>query len=107
MRRRMILGMAVAVSLAVSAHPAYSQLKIFVETAPIQESEPGALWVSADFSGALKSSILKFATGIQLVSDMESADVILRHTATQRRRAESTAKRLLVGRGAAARASAS
>ena len=94
-----LLGTALAV-------PASSQIKVFVEPAEIREAEPGALWIEADFSGPLKSSIGKFVPQVQLVANAEAATVVLQHTATERSRGESTAKRVLVGRGVAARASA-
>ncbi len=97
---------AVLVLGAVWAVPASSQLKVFVEPAKVEASEPGALWISADFSGELKSSIGKFVPQVQLVASAEAAVAVLRHTATERSRGESTAKRVFVGRGMAARASA-
>ena len=86
--------------------PASSQIKIFVEPAEIKDTVSDQLWIPADFSGELKSSIIKFVPAVQLVADKESANLVLRHTATERSRGESTAKRVFVGRGAAARASA-
>ena len=91
---------------AVLAVPASSQLRIFVEPAEVEEGVPGALWIQADFSGELKASISKFVSQAQLVANAEAATVVLRHTGAERSRAESTAKRVFVGRGAAARASA-
>ena len=98
--------LAVLVLGAGLAVPASSQLKVFVEPAEVEESEPGALWIQSDFSGPLKSSIAKFVPQVQLVANAEAATVVLRHTATERSRGESTAKRVFVGRGIAARASA-
>ncbi len=67
---------------------------------------PDALWVPANFSGELKASVGQFVPQVQLVADADDANLVLRHTATERSRGQSTAKRLLVGRGASARASA-
>ena len=100
------LKLIVLVATSTVLFPAVAQLKIFVETPAIAESEPGALWISADFSGALKTSIIKFVPGAELVTNRDSANVVLMHTATERSRGESTAKRVFVGRGVAARASA-
>ncbi len=97
---------AALLAALVVAGPASAQLKIFVEKAVMAQSGPGALWVPADFSGEIKSSISKFVPTVQLVSKAEDAALVLRHTAAERSRGESTAKRVFVGRGAAARASA-
>ena len=102
-RIRTLTILLVGTALAV---PATSQLKVFVEPREVEEGEPGALWIQADFSGPLKASISKFVPQVQLVANAEAATAVLRHTATERSRAESTAKRVFVGRGVAARASA-
>ena len=97
---------AIALATLLLVDPASAQLRIFVEPAEKEESSPGSLWISADFSGELKTSIGKFVPGVRLVTSAEQAELVLRHTATERSRGESTAKRVFVGRGAAARASA-
>lgn len=73
--------LVLSAALMTLALPAGAQFRIFVEPAEVVEGEPGALWVASDFSGSLKSPINKFVPSVQLVTDVASSNLILRHTA--------------------------
>lgn len=95
------------IMLLVTVSSAFGQqVMAYVESAPIKDAEHGALWVDADFSSALESSISQFANGIRLVGDPADADVRIVVSGRERSRGQSFAKRYFLIRGADAFVSA-
>ena len=100
--RTLITFITLAMLGCLAAAGQGGSLNVYVESADMAEFDEHSVWGPIDATGSLVASIHKFADSLQVVADREQACFTIKSRARARRKAQSTASRVFIGRKAAA-----
>lgn len=75
---------------------------VYVESADMAEFDEHSIWGPIDATGSLSASLHKFADKLQIVADRDQACFTIKSRARSRRKSQSTASKVFIGRKAGA-----